>query len=176
MNYLDIILGIILLLAAINGFRKGFVVELASLASLILGIWGAIRFSYITSDFMVENFDFTSKHLGVISFIVTFIVIVILVHMVGKAVDNLIKVAALGFVNRLAGLVFGFIKSALILSILFMVFEGMESNIRIIPKDAKENSKVYGPISNLVPNFLPFVKFWNSDDLAVSNKEEEKKE
>ena len=44
MNYIDIILGILLLLSAIGGFKKGLIVELASLAALILGIWGAIEF------------------------------------------------------------------------------------------------------------------------------------
>lgn len=163
MNYIDIILGILLLLAAINGFRKGFVVELASFAALILGIWGAIRFSYIASDFMVEHFDFTSRHLGVISFLVTFIVIVILVYMVGKVADNFVKAAQLGFINRLAGLFFGFVKSALILSVVLMVFDTIDDSKHIISQEAKENSRVYEPMKMLVPNIFPFVKFWTKD-------------
>ena len=39
MNYIDIILGVLLIIAAIRGFRKGFIIELASLAALVLGIW-----------------------------------------------------------------------------------------------------------------------------------------
>ncbi len=174
MSYIDIIIGILLLLAAINGFRKGFVVEVASLAALILGIWGAIRFSYITSDFMVENFNITSRHLGVISFIITFILIVILVHLVGKVADSFIKAAQLGFINRLAGLFFGFIKSALILSIVLMVIDTIDENVHIIPQKAKENSRVYEPVKMLVPTIFPFVKFWT--EKAIQDKKEEKKE
>jgi membrane protein required for colicin V production len=84
MNYIDIIIGIILLFAAIGGFRKGLISELASLAALILGIWGAIEFSYITSDFLTENFNLETDYLNIISFIVTFIVIVILVQYCGQ--------------------------------------------------------------------------------------------
>lgn len=175
MNYIDIIIGIILLVSAVNGFRKGFVVELASLAALILGIWGAIRFSHITSDFIVEQFDWTSKHLGVVSFIVTFIVIVILVHIVAKAVDNLIKVAQLGFINRLAGLVFGFIKSAIILSIVIMVLDGIDKTVGIIPEETKENSMVYEPVRKLVPSIFPFVKFWTEENI-LDKKTDEKLE
>jgi membrane protein required for colicin V production len=47
MNYIDIIIGIVLIVSAISGFRKGLIVEVASLAALILGIWGAIHFSGI---------------------------------------------------------------------------------------------------------------------------------
>ena len=178
MNYIDIILGILLLLAAINGFRKGFVVELASFAALILGIWGAIRFSYIASDYLVKHFDYTSKHLGVISFLITFIVIVILVYMVGKVADNFVKAAQLGFINRLAGLFFGFVKSALILSVILMVFDSFDEKMRILPAEAKENSRVYEPMKMLVPTIFPFVKFWtekNTSDKEKTSEDSEEK-
>ncbi len=45
MNYIDIILGLLLLVAAVRGFMKGFIYEVASLAALILGVWGGIHFS-----------------------------------------------------------------------------------------------------------------------------------
>src|SRR5680860_134919 len=107
MNYIDIVLVLLLVFSAIGGFRKGLIVELASLAALILGIWGAIEFSDITSDFLVENFNLKSDHLNIISFAVTFVVIVILVHIVGSVVNKLVETVMLGFINKLAGLVFG---------------------------------------------------------------------
>ena len=84
MNFIDIIFIILLLLAAINGYKKGLVVEFASLAALILGIWGAFEFSDITAEFLVENFNWKWDHLNVASLIITFIVIVILVHIIAK--------------------------------------------------------------------------------------------
>ena len=45
MNYLDIIIIIPLIWGAYKGFRKGFIIEIASLIALILGIWGGINFS-----------------------------------------------------------------------------------------------------------------------------------
>ena len=63
MNYIDIVLSILLVLSAISGFKKGLVVELASLAALVLGIWGAFEFSYITSEFLVENLNWKWDHL-----------------------------------------------------------------------------------------------------------------
>ena len=170
MNYIDIILGILLLLAAINGFRKGFVVEAASFAALILGIWGAIRFSYIASDVMIKQFNFTSRHLGVISFLVTLIIIAILVHLVGKVADNFVKAAQLGFVNRLAGLVFGFIKSALILSVVLMAFDAIDENFKVVSKEAKEKSRVYEPMKMLAPKVFPFVKSWTEKNPPESEK------
>jgi membrane protein required for colicin V production len=170
MNYIDIVLGILLVLAAISGFRKGLVVELASLAALVLGIWGAIEFSYITSEFLVENFDWKWDHLNIASFIITFVVIVILVHIVGSTVNKLVETVMLGFVNKLAGLVFGILKSALILSIVLVVFDKIDEDMEILSKDTKAESRMYEPIRNLAPTIFPFINFW--DDESNSDKDD----
>lgn len=162
MNYIDIILGVLLVLAAFRGFYKGFVAEVASLAGLILGIWGGIHFSHLTSEFIVDTFNYQSEHLGLIAFIATFVVIVILVHLIGKAVETIISAVALGFINRLAGILFGVIKSALILSVLLLVFEELDENVGMISEDLKADSQMYEPVKNLLPTILPFLNF---DDL-----------
>lgn len=164
MNYIDIVLGILLVLSAISGFKKGLIVELASLAALILGIWGAVKFSYITSDFLVENLNWKWDHLNIASFIITFIVIVILVHIVGNTVNKLVETAMLGFVNKLAGLVFGILRAALILSIILVVFNEIDEDVHILSEDAKSNSRMYEPIRNLAPTIFPFIDFWDEDN------------
>ena len=171
MNYIDIILGLLLLFAAISGFRKGLVSELASLAALILGIWGAIEFSYITTDFLLENFDLQTKYLNIISFVITFVVIVILVHIVGSAVNKFIETAMLGFINKLAGLAFGILRSALILSIILVVFDKIDEDVEILSKEAKEESLLYEPIRNFAPSLFPFINLWDTSD--EPNKEDE---
>jgi len=166
MNYIDIVLGILLVLAAINGFRKGLVVEVASIAALILGIWGAIEFSYITSDFLVEQFDLQTAHLNIISFVLTFVVIVVLVHIVGNVVNKMLEAVMLGFVNKLAGLVFGLLKAALILSVVLVVFNKIDEGVHILPEDTKAESSMYEPIRSFAPMLFPFVESW---DIGMKN-------
>jgi membrane protein required for colicin V production len=163
MNYIDIILIILLIFAAISGYRKGFIVEIASLAALVLGIWGAFEFSDITTEFLIDNFDLHTKYLNVISFFVTFIVIVILVHIIGNVVNKMVEAVMLGFINRLAGLVFGILKSALILSILLVIFDRIDSDVNIISKKTKEDSRLYSPIRNFAPGIFPFIESWAGD-------------
>jgi len=170
MNYIDIVLVLLLVFSAIGGFRKGLIVELASLAALILGIWGAIQFSDITSEFLVENFNLETNYLNIISFIVTFIVIVILVHIVGNVVQKLVETVMLGFVNKLAGLIFGIIKAALILSIILLVFEEIDEDMNILPEKAKTESRMYEPIRSLAPSILPFIDFWDNNDKSDRKK------
>jgi len=161
MNYIDLVLAIILIIAAVQGFRKGFIVELASLAALVLGIWGAIKFSDWTAGFITETFNYHSEHLSTIAFVVTFIAIVILIHLLGKMLDNVVKAVALGFLNRLAGIIFGVLKTAVILSIFLLLFDSVDENMHILPAKQKTESKIYSPMKQLVPTLFPFIKLWD---------------
>ena len=79
MNYIDIIILIILGFSLFRGFKNGLVIEIASLAALVFGIWGAIKFSSFTANKLYEYFDMTGQYIGIISFIITFIIIVIVI-------------------------------------------------------------------------------------------------
>ena len=161
MNYIDIILFILLLFSAIGGLRNGFVAEAVSLAALIFGIWGAIKFSYITSDFLVENFNMNSEHLGIISFIVTFLFIVILVHIVGRMIKKFVGFVLPGIIDHLAGLIFGIVKSVLILSVILVIFDKIDNNVHILSKGAKTKSHLYEPVRSFGPSIFPFLDVWD---------------
>lgn len=171
MNYIDVFFAIILIIAAIQGFRKGFIVELASLAALVLGIWGGIKFSDWTAELITEYTGFKSGHLNIIAFLVTFVVIVVLVHIIGKIIDNAIKVVALGFLNRLAGIIFGVLKTAVILSIFLFLFDTVDENVHILPSEQKSNSKIYSPMKKLVPTLFPFIKLWNTETFKQNTQD-----
>ncbi|MGE5426466.1 MAG: CvpA family protein [Methylococcaceae bacterium] len=173
MNYIDIVLAILLFIAAIQGFRKGFIIEFASLAALILGIWGGIKFSDLTARFITKYTGYYSDYLALIAFFITFILIVILIHLMGKMLDSIVKAAMLGFLNRLAGIVFGVLKTALILSILLLLFDEVDQNVHILPVKQKEESKIYEPMKQVVPTLLPFIKLW---DIKDKDKKEDLKE
>ena len=96
-NYIDIILGILLLLAAINRFSQRFCCRTCFFCRFNTGDLGCYPFfPILPSDYLVKHFDYTSKHLGVISFLITFIVIVILVYMVGKSGRQFCKSSTVG--------------------------------------------------------------------------------
>ncbi len=157
MNYIDIILVIPLMWGAYKGYKKGLVTEIASLVALLLGIWGAIKFSGMTSDFLASSFDFTSEYLPIIAFALTFVVIVIGVHLVAKLVDKLVKAVALGLVNRILGSVFGALKFAFIISIILVILNQLDEKAKFIPKDLKEESLLYEPMSKVAPIIYPSV-------------------
>ncbi len=158
MNVLDIILIIPILWLMYRGFTKGFIIELASLAALVLGIWAAIHFSWYTAGVLDDYIDISKKYLSIISFIVTFILVVILVYFVGRLVEKFVSIIALGFVNKLFGAVFGILKAAFILSLLIFIINSMDTRKTIITEKLREGSLLYHPVERLVPTIIPRLK------------------
>ena len=158
-NYFDFIIAIFLLWSAYRGITKGFLIMAASLAALVLGVWGAIRFSHLTAALMISFFSMETKYLALISFALTFVIIVILVHLLSRALDKLVKAVALGLVNRLAGLLFGLLKTAFLISIFLVILNGIDNRVPFIPEEHKENSLLYQPLSRLAPAIFPFLNF-----------------
>ena len=146
MSQIDIILIIPLLWGAVMGFKKGLILELASLVGLILGIYGAIKFSDYTAEKLAQYVEITQEWLGLISFLVTFIAIVFGVFLLAKILNKALKLVALGTVNRILGLLFGTLKFALIVSIGLYFFENMNRKFEVVEKDFAKESMLYEPI------------------------------
>jgi membrane protein required for colicin V production len=157
MAVIDIILGALILFGLVRGFMKGLFVEVASLVTLVAGVYGAIHFSNFAAEFLVDKVDWNEKTINITAFAITFVVIVLVIALAGKALTKLANFAALGIVNKLLGGVFGGLKIALILSVLLIVFDRMNSTIPFVSDDDLEDSTLYTPVKSLVPMLFPSI-------------------
>lgn len=165
MNYLDIIIVVMLLASAINGFSKGFIIELASLAALVIGIYVAVFFSDVTADFLVTYFNFSTKYLSIISFALTFILVLIAVVFIGRIVEKFVDLLMLGFLNKIAGLVFGILKGILIISILIFVINYFENGRAWLGNGAAKGSMLYEYVEPIAPTI--YKKLHLPEDLEI---------
>ena len=168
MNWLDIVIIIILAGGIASGFKNGFVGEVASLAGLIFGIWGAIKFSWWTAD-LLEGFGLKFSLMPVISFIVTFLIIIIIAQILGGIISSFLKAISLNWINRIAGIAVGVFKAALFVSVFLLVLEFISEKRPIIPLEVQNKSVLYEPISEIVPTVLPFLKL---EELVKRGKDE----
>lgn len=179
MNYFDLIFACIFIYAAYKGFSKGIVIQAASLIALIVGIYGAIKFSDVTAAYLTEKLELQTQYLPLIAFAVTFIGIVIAIHLLAKIIDKLMKAVALGFVNRILGLTFSVIKIAFIISIVLVIINNANAKYNFLPKEKVENSLLYKPLSNFAPYLFPYLNFEqikNSVKDRIDIPEEKKEE
>lgn len=179
MNIIDIVLGVILIFAFYKGLTKGLFATLASLVGLIAGVYGAIYFSHYAANYLVEITDWTEETINLASFAITFLIILIAVSLVGKALTKIADFAALGLLNKLLGGVFNALKIAFIVSVIFM-FINASKNMSglIISEEKKESSILYEPVAMLAPLLLPNIleqvdSYRNGDEdtKALENKE-----
>lgn len=159
MSILDIVLLVLFIFAGFNGYRKGFIGQAAGLAGLILGIWGAIHFSDFTAKLLAEHLSLTSQYLPLIAFAVTFAALVVAVHFVGVIAENIIKLAFLGLANSILGVIFGVLKTALIISVILLLLGKVSDRVKIIPNNFGENSLFFGPVERLAPSIFPYLNF-----------------
>ena len=151
MNTFDIVLLGLLLFGFIRGLMKGLFVELASLIALIAGVYGAIHFSYFAGSYLEEYVDWEEKYISIVAFAITFIIIVVVIAMLGKMLTKMADFAALGFLNKLLGGIFGALKIGVILSILLIIFDKLNKTIPFVNEELTENAVLYEPVRSLAP-------------------------
>ena len=150
MNYLDIIIAIVLFLFGWKGLRKGLVIEVVTLLALGVGIYGAMRFSDFTAERLQEVMTIQPKYLNTVSFILTFILLVIAVNVIGRAVKKTIHSLNLGSFDRLGGFLFGAAKGVLLCSTLVLVLNNLQF-MGLIKEEVRKESYLYPYIEKTVP-------------------------
>ncbi len=157
MNYIDIILGILLLWGLIKGLSKGLFSSLASLVALVVGIYIAVHFSYIVGGYLQQYVNWADGAMKLMAFAVTFILVVVLVSLAGKLLTKVADYAALGILNKILGGAFGILKMAFIASVIIIFIDAINRNITIITKETMNSSLLYNPVRKLAPMVLPTI-------------------
>jgi membrane protein required for colicin V production len=171
MNLLDVILLILLLAGAVSGFTKGLFVELASVVSLVLGIWAGIDLSPVVQGWLSKLLSWSPGNLKLLAFILIFLVVTIIVHLVANVFEKTIRAFALGILSRFAGALFGALKAAFFLSILLLLISNIEHyTTTLIPETSKRESKLYRPIENFALHILPFLKSYQKTPVTDKEK------
>ncbi|WP_010519619.1 CvpA family protein [Croceivirga radicis] len=172
MTFIDIVLGLLLIWGLYKGLKNGLFVELASLVALIAGIYGTIHFSYIAGDYIENNTGWNPSYVKIASFLITFIIIVLVVHFAGKLLTKIADFAMLGLLNKIAGGIFGALKVAIIVGALLVFFEKVTASLNFIDKEDQTNSILYGPVRDI--GALVFSKVFSEKEQLDKENQQEK--
>ncbi len=147
-----------------KGFKKGLIIEVASIVALLLGVWGGIKFSSISANYLGDMFSISEKLMPLISFALTFILIVIAVFAVAKLIQKVVKVVALSTVNKVAGAAFGILKFTLIISIVVNIVSNINATIGFIEPEMENSSFLYDPVKTVGLTLIPGLS-----DISINN-------
>lgn len=157
---LDIIFAVILVLAVLHGYRRGLIVGLFSLVAIVIGLAAAMKLSAAVAVWIGKEVNVSQEWLPLISFIVVFLIVVLLVRLGAKAIERTVEVVMLGWVNKLAGIIFYVVIYTLVFSVLLFYAEKM---LLLQPATIKESvtysyihpwgPKVINGIGSVIPLF-----------------------
>jgi len=154
MNTLDIAIVAVVALLTLFGLRKGFIVSLATLAGLLLGIYLAIHFSHYAAGVIARHFHPSSFWLPGLAYGTTFLVVLVGVYFIGKMVEKLVEMAGMSVLNHLGGALLGFAKGVLIMSAVLYLIALADPKETVIKPNTKDRSMFYRPVAAIVPMLL----------------------
>ncbi|HET6245543.1 MAG: CvpA family protein [Bacteroidetes bacterium] len=176
MNKFDIIVLIPLVWGLYKGFRKGFVIEAASLVGLILATWAGIKFSGYLSELLTVEYGYETEYLPIASFFIIFLAILILIFLSAKLLEGFLKLTMLSTFNKVLGAVFCCFKYALILSVLLFILNAVKEKEPMISEDLRSTSYLYSPLAKisitLVPSLKDYLIEFKENSLKRLNKQE----
>ena len=156
MTFIDTVLGLILIIFLISGYRSGFVRKVIGIACLVLGLVIATKLSADISQQIFEPMGTSAK----VGFALSFVAIVILIPLAQSMVYKfLIKEPIKGSWNNILGVIVGFFEGIIIISISLIV---MSIYLDVPTEETKGSSVLYKPLKNAAPmifdevnSFLP---------------------
>jgi len=158
MNTVDIIILICMVPFIISGFRKGFIDQAVGLLSLILGLILSFRFYKYVAMWMATYTTIHTTTAQVISFVIVMCAVVILLNIIGALLEKLLKAINLGFLDKVLGFVFAILKGVLVIGVLIVLFNALNTNLHLVSEETLNSSALYPPIKNFTTFLFPKLK------------------
>ena len=132
MNWFDLVVIVLVLITLIKGFFSGLIMQVATLAGLILGAIFAGKLSESIAPELIELTDASPHIIGPLSYIIAFIAILVALFFAGKMLESFMDALAITTLNSIAGAVFYAAKWIILLSIVFNLVVEFDQDKRII--------------------------------------------
>ena len=158
MNILDIILLICFIPALVQGFWKGFISQVIAIISIIAGVWLSFRFASYVSVWLGQYIQGSEQVMKVVAFAFIFIAVAAALALLGKLLEGTIRLVMLGWLNKLLGVVFAFLKTVLIVGLVIIAFTSINESFHLVDNSVLNQSVLYPQIKKLAFEAFPYVK------------------
>lgn len=146
MNLLDAFILIPIVYFAYVGYKSGFVYEFFGILGIVLAVFFTFEYMGAVAGIfapLAEDKDFLTIVTGFVMFILT----IALVQYVAYGLNNFLNMIRMGILNRIAGLLFGAFKSALVISAILLLSTGID----IPDEQTRAESTIYPTVIQIAP-------------------------
>lgn len=165
MIWFDLLVVILVVATLIKGFVSGLIMQIASLAGIILGAMFAGKISEFIAPKFIQWFEGSPHIIGALSYVIAFLLIMIVLLLFGKMVQSFVKAIKLNTANRVAGAAFCCVKWVVVFSILINVVSEMDQGQHLIKESVRKQSYTYTAVTAISQTIVPYLKFdWLAKD------------
>ena len=167
MSWLDIIILLPLLIGLVRGLMKGIIAEVMSIAAIVLGLLGAKWWSAPFTNWLIQQFEWSEAASFVVAYAVLFAGIALALNIMARLLSKLFQKIHLGWLNRLAGGIFGIAKWGLVIWVIVFGLHRLDTHFQFINKELKDQSVVYTQCTQIAE------KIWNDIQIHLNTESAE---
>jgi membrane protein required for colicin V production len=156
---IDLAVALLTALAVFKGLSRGFIIAAFSFLAFFIGLAAAVKLSALAAVYIGNTINVSARWLPALAFFLVFFVVVLLVRLGAKALEGMARIAMLGCVNRLGGVLFYLVLYLIICSVVLFY----ATQLQLIKPEAAKESLTYayiyplGPrVINVLGDMLPF--------------------
>ena len=151
-NITDWAILVILVASSLISLSRGFIKEFLSLFLWVFAFIVSVNFEYLVSP-QILKFITNPEVAKIISYIVVFLLAIYLGGILIKLISKLIKWSGASGFDKFLGVVFGFIRGAILILVIFLIIpSGVKSS------DLVTNSKISPIINEYIPKVEAYLK------------------
>lgn len=158
MSIIDIILLICFIPALVSGLKKGLISQLIAIISIVAGVWISFEFATVTSQWLGQYLEAPENILRIAAFALIMVGVFVVLGLVGKLLEGILNLVMLGWANKLFGVLFSFLKTALITGLLIMVFNSLNTSLDLVSQETLSESVLYTPLKNFADSVFPYIR------------------
>lgn len=177
---IDLVFAIMALFGFYMGYSRGIIQTVFTFGSLFIGLLIAFKFAQHMTDFLSDIFSSTNPLMFIAGFLLSFVLTIIVIRMIARGLESILKSANINIVNRMIGGMF--LSGVFILVLSVLTWFGDEAHL--IDDRTKQQSMTY-PYMQQYPTQVKevaykiqptLVDFWNQgldmlDRLETTNIE-----
>lgn len=151
MNMIDALLGVVLAYSGFSGLRKGAVGIFLDIIAWMGGLFLAMRYTLVFSNWILVHFPRYAPYASVASFVGIWLFSFCLFSLLAFFIDKLLRGTFISPFDRVLGACIGLVKGLLIMAVLLYPLEKTQSALLAHAKLAF----LVKPVTGIISQFLP---------------------
>lgn len=156
MNGFDVVLLLVLAGSVLNGFRQGFIVQIASIVGVVIGL-AVARQEYVDVRHAITSVAPHGPWTTVVAYLIVFLVVWTAVVLVARRIRFLVRLMLLGPLDRLGGALIGLLEGIVVAVLLVYVGDRVHNHNLHTAIHQSTLGPRFGQFNRALDRFFPHI-------------------